>query len=108
MTEFEQAYQAWIQATFPPEGRSEDLGELHADMSLVDTWVADSLVPYVKHGKYVAAKVDVLKKLTEIRDRAAALIGSESIGTNDVAETYVHYADLLENAYERFLQLRPR
>jgi hypothetical protein len=81
-----------------PIGEAEDsIGVLHDDVALVDTWVAESVVPYAKDGRYVPAVPDVMGELRRLRERATAL------GTADGAPDYLRYIGLLSAVYEAFL-----
>jgi hypothetical protein len=76
----------------------DDLGELHADIALADTWVAESVVTYLKRGTFLPAKIDVLHELKALHIRAIAL------GNAGGAAEYLQYIDLLSNLYEAFLR----
>jgi hypothetical protein len=71
--DFECAYSRWREQPFPLGSSLDALDELHADLALVDTWVADALVPFVEHGMYRHIQVDPIQKLEEIRDSATEL-----------------------------------
>ena len=71
---------------------------------LADTWVAQTIIPFVEDGRYHPAQVDVLGKLQEIRDGATELGRSGSADIKRLAREYVTYAELLRTAYESFLK----
>jgi len=71
--DFERAYSKWREQPFPLGSSLDALDELHADLALVDTWVAEALVPFVEHGMYRPIQVDPIQKLEEIRDSATEL-----------------------------------
>ena len=73
VVDFERAYSAWREQPFPLGSRLDALDEVHADLVLVDTWVAATIIPLVEAGRYHPAQVDVLGKLQEIRHRAIEL-----------------------------------
>ena len=103
MGEFEDAYTVWRSRAFPQGSADDSLDELHADLALADTWVADSVIPYVKRGEYQPAQVDVVGELRELRNRAEQL---RSRGTDKhaaVAASYAEYATILLHVYESFL-----
>ena len=102
--DFERAYSAWRQRPFPEGSRIDPLDELHADLVLADTWVAQTIIPFVEDGRYHPAQVDVLGKLQEIRDGAAALGKSGVADEKRLAREYLTYAELLRTAYESFLK----
>jgi hypothetical protein len=95
---FQDAYEAWIEVPFPIGDANDRLGELHDDVALADTWVAESVVPYFKEKRFVPAVPDVLQELRTLRERAVAL------GEADGAPEYVTYIDLLANVYQSFLE----
>lgn len=104
MTAFIQAFRSWKEAPFPDDGPSEELGELHADLALVDSWVAESLVPYVKNHTYKPAKVDVFAKLDEIQARAEGIEHDRYGEFRELAHSYYIYANLLRIAYTAFVK----
>jgi hypothetical protein len=98
---FREAYDAWIDVPFPFGDAEDSIGNLHDDVALVDTWVAESVIPYVKYGTYVRAIPDVLKELQALNRRAAAP------GIGDGAAEYLQYIVLLSDLYGAFLSERP-
>ena len=99
MSEFNDAYVAWRNQPFPAGSTDDALDELHADLALADTWVADSVVPYVERGVFQPARVDVIEEVSRLRDRVVAL---RSAG-GDLSASYRDYANLLLRVYEGFL-----
>lgn len=102
--DFEGAYTAWRNQPFPVGSRVDALDEVHADLVLVDTWVAQTVIPFVEEGRYRPAQVDVLEKLQEVRDRASALSKSGSADEKRLVSDYLRYADLLKSVYESLLK----
>jgi hypothetical protein len=104
MTELDDAYAAWVGEPFPPGSGNDELGELHADLVLADTWVAESIIPYVEHELYEPAAIDVSAGLAALRSRATSL-GAAADDSEDEAlvARYVRYIDLLEQAYDALL-----
>ena len=78
LTHVERAYKKWREKPFPPGSPSDPLDDLHADLALVDTWVAEAIVPFVEQGVYRPIQVDPLEKLKQIQDRATELAKSGS------------------------------
>jgi hypothetical protein len=74
------------------------LDEVRADLALADTWVAESVIPFVERGQFLPAQVDVLQELRLLRERAATLSSS------DRATECQRYAELLSGVYEAFLR----
>jgi len=100
----ERAYSKWRDQRFPLGSSNDALDELHADLALVDTWVAEALIPFVGHGMYRPIQVDTIQKLEEIRDRATELGKSATADEKRLAREYVGYADLLRSVYEHYLK----
>jgi hypothetical protein len=94
---------------FPEGSADDDVDELHADLALVDTWIAEAIVPFVDEGVIVPVKVDPLAALHEINARATRLAISTSAGDKKRLEQYLRYAEALREAYEAFLTaIRPQ
>jgi hypothetical protein len=90
---------------FPPNSKTKELGELHDELALVDTWVANAIIPFVEDGVYRPIKVDPLAELEKIRDRATELGRSFPPGDRERLDPYIRYADALREVYERFLSV---
>jgi hypothetical protein len=101
------SYTAWRGRRFPPGSSDDSLAELHADLALADTWVADAVIPYVERGVHQRAQVDVLGGLSKIRNRAIELRGRTRGEDTRVADSYRDYADLLVRVYRSFLAHEP-
>ena len=87
---------------FPPGSHRDDVDELHADLALVDTWVAETVVPYVERGVITPPQVDIAAGIKGIRDRAVALRGGASADEQAVLNRYIDYADLMDKLYAAF------
>jgi hypothetical protein len=60
MGDFEISVAAWRDEPFPHgNDTSEALDELHADLVLAETWVAETVPPYVTRGEDQPAQVDI-------------------------------------------------
>jgi hypothetical protein len=103
MDTFEDKVVAWRNAPFPPGSAHDPLDEAHADLALVETWVADSLLPYIDHQVWRPAVPDVFGALDEIERSLAGM----DLGPDDraLAGRYVAYVSLLRTAYEAFLEV---
>jgi len=104
MTDFERAYAAWRNQPFPLGSHLDALDEVHADLVLADTWVAETVIPFVEDGRYYPAQIDVIPKLQEIGDRARKLGDSGTADEKRLASDYVKYVVLLRSVYEHFLK----
>lgn len=83
------------------------LDEIHADLALADTWVAESVIPYVSRGQHSPAKVDVLAELEALRSRLAEIAESAlAPGDTKLAGEYGAYCDLLSDVYRAFIEQR--
>jgi hypothetical protein len=97
---FEKAYADWRDRRFPPGSANDAVDELHADLALADTWVAEAAVPVMDGREHTPVRVDVSGELRALRKRATALL--EHVGTADQAlvTSYVDYIDALAAVYE--------
>jgi hypothetical protein len=105
MDAFAEAYAAWRQRPFPPGSANEAIDELHADLALADSWVADSVIPYAENRVHKPAQVDVLAELTRFRERADQLALAANGDDAQLALAYRDYIDSLSKVYGRFLAL---
>lgn len=97
------AYASWRQQPFPSGSADDVLDEIHADLVLVDTWVAESLIPFVEHRHYQPARVDILGGIGKIRERAMAAARSAADDDRKLAVAYETYADLMDTVYRALL-----
>jgi hypothetical protein len=102
MTALERAYIAWRQHPLPPCSSDDELHEVHTDLALVDTWVAEVVVPFVEQRRYAFTTVDIDGALRGIRERADAAAASGADGDAELAARYRAYADCLKALYEEF------
>jgi hypothetical protein len=104
MGDFEDSVAAWRDEPFPRgSSTSEALDELHADLVLADTWVAETVLPYVTRGAYVPAQIDIAAGLRELQARADRLRCAGSLADRRLADSYRDYALLQHRAYEELL-----
>lgn len=90
------AYALWRSEPFPSGSPRDDLDELHADLALVDVWVAEAVVPYAERG-LVAPPPDV--DIEQAMARLAERLDSRSRGDSDPNSTATIAA------YSRYLAL---
>jgi len=106
VNEFDEAVAAWQTLPFPPGSASDAIDELHADLVLADSWVAESVIPYIERGSRQLSNVDVIKRLSEFRSRATELReSSESQEDEQLLDSYREYIDSLLRAYRAFVDL---
>ncbi|HEY5317055.1 MAG TPA: hypothetical protein VIJ20_03685 [Solirubrobacteraceae bacterium] len=98
MATFSDVYADWRRRPFPDGGSDDVLGELHADLALADTWVAESVIPYAERGLFEPAQIDVLDQLQALRRRAG------NLSVREREEEYLAYVDALSEVYARFLE----
>jgi hypothetical protein len=103
MAAFEDAVAIWRHQAFPPGSSSEALAELHADLALADTCVAESVIPFVERGLRKPARVDVVKGLRDLDARAGELEQRSDGADRRLAAAYRDYAAVLLRVYEAFL-----
>jgi hypothetical protein len=60
-TRFQEAYAAWRLQPFPSGSTNDEIDELHADLALVDSCVAETVLPFVERGEHVSPGVDVAR-----------------------------------------------
>ncbi|GAA1753285.1 hypothetical protein [Agromyces humatus] len=96
----------WRDAPFPPGSNNDQLDELHADLALIDTWVAESLLPYLHSRTWEPAVPDVFGAL----DQLERSLGQLELGPEDRQQSgrYLEYALLLRGAYDAFLRMGDR
>ena len=104
MSDFEATYHLWRDTAMPPGSVDDTLDELHADIVLADTWVADSVLPLVQYHRYRPARIDVLDRLAVLRDRCDELARQATNGS--LLQSYRSYVVMLIALYEGFLALR--
>jgi hypothetical protein len=104
MTTFADRYAVWRNRPFPAGSADDSVDELHADLALVDSWVAESVVPFVERGLYRPAGVDVIGELWRLRARATELAGTRGQDDATLAGSYTSYLDLLIDLYDDFLR----
>ena len=96
MTTFVSAYASWRAEPFPPGSTRDDLDELHADLALIDTWVADTVVLYAERGVLAPpAKVDIRQGIRRLAERLDNLPRTDKDPQSEA----------LLAAYERYLAL---
>jgi hypothetical protein len=101
---FETPYASWREQPFPPGSTWDPLDELHADLALADSWVAETVIPFVEHGVNQPANVDVIGTLRDIRNRAN-ILGELGHGDDKrLAQEYSNYAELLQRVYDGYLE----
>jgi hypothetical protein len=97
------AYASWRQQPFPSGSTDDALDEIHADLVLVDHWVAQSVIPFVEQGRRQPAAVDVLGTIAQLRARAAAAAAEATDDHRQLAIAYGVYAELMGEVYRAFL-----
>ncbi len=103
---FEDAYTTWRSQRFPPGSAHDALDELHADLALADTWVAETVIPFVEHGVHHPARANVRDELRKLRSRAVELGKAGDLEGKRLADSYREYAELLLRVYEGFIARR--
>ena len=102
MKTFETNIRVWRETPFPRGSAVDALDEMHADLALYDTWVAESVLPYVERGRWEPAVPDVLAALDALTRDLDALRGARTDDPEAVS-AYLAYAALLRTLYESFL-----
>jgi hypothetical protein len=73
MSILDESVWAWRNTPFPPGSSNDALDEVHADLALYDTWVAESVLPFMDSGVCAPAVPDVLGALDEVTRRIREL-----------------------------------
>jgi len=92
----------WQKLGFPKGSRDEELDEIHADLALCDSWVAESLVPYLRTGRWTPAIPNVLQTLDDIIARLNQR--QKQVYDRALIDQYLRYAMLLRAVYKGFLE----
>lgn len=101
MDTFDAAVRNWLDAKLPEGSSVDDLDEIHADLVLIDTWVADSVLPYLRANVWSPAVPDVLAGLAEL-DNVLATVPA-AFGHDQTVLRYRSYVEILRRVYEAFL-----
>jgi hypothetical protein len=97
----------WRSKPFPAGSSNDAVDELHADLVLIDSWVADSVIPFVQEGRHTPAAVDVLGAIDRLQEQIAQLMSITASDTRLSLENYQAYAECLSGVYRAFLEERP-
>jgi hypothetical protein len=100
MGPLELAVADWRNAPFPPGSGEDDLDELHADLALADTWVAESTIPYLERGVVALPPFDVKSELEKLEHRALSLAEKSAAAERALADSYVRYVGLLIRVFD--------
>lgn len=103
MGDFAEAAEAWRRRAFPEGSEDEDLDELHADLALADTWVAEVVIPFVEGGVYAPLPaIDLRAELQALRDRVEVLRLSVGRQYAERLGEYSAYVTALVDVYDAF------
>ena len=86
----------------PPGSKRDAVDELHADLALVDVWVADTIIPLVEDGVWKPPRVDIGAGIRRVRDRTVSLRESASGEDQELLDRYLEYVELLDSLYNSF------
>ncbi|MCU1362891.1 MAG: hypothetical protein JWM55_719, partial [Acidimicrobiaceae bacterium] len=104
MDDFRDLVSRWRDQPFPPGSSDESIDELHSELALADSWVADSVIPYIERGVRIPGKVDVVGKLRELQTRAMELARGSDASSQPVLQDYLRRIEILTQIYQSFLQ----
>jgi len=102
MSNFHETAQLWLSTPLPAGSSSDDLDEVHADLALIDTWVAGSVLPMLQSGRWPPATPDVVAALDELSTEIERLRTQDG-DENGLANQYLAYACFLRRVYGIFL-----
>ncbi|WP_156043703.1 hypothetical protein [Cellulomonas sp. URHE0023] len=103
--QFEGAVDRWWETAFPPGSDKPAYDEFKADLVLADLWVADMVLPFVRHGLVRPDPIGVPAELSALHERAISL-RLEAVKDSDrlLTEWYVEYATTLREIYSSYLE----
>jgi len=103
--QFVSAVDRWWEMTFPPGSDRADYGEFKSDLVLADLWVADVVLPFVRHGVVRPDPIGIPAQLATLHDRAVALrLGALKESDRLLTEWYVEYATTLRDLFSLYLE----
>lgn len=103
--QFVSAVDRWWDTTFPPGSHKPAYDEFKSDLVLADLWVADMVLPFVRHGVVRPDPIGIAAKLEALHERAVDL-RLEAVKESDrkLTEWYVDYAARLRDVYTMYLE----
>lgn len=103
--QFVSAVDRWWDMTFPPGSHKPAYDDFKADLVLADLWVADMVLPFVRHGVVRPDPIGIPDKLASLHERAVDL-RLEALKESDrlLTEWYVEYAATLRDVYAMYLE----
>jgi hypothetical protein len=93
----------WLRKGFPKGSPSDVIDDLHGRLALVDSWVAEAVLPFVEQGMVQPVAVDILGELDALDLRLAEAKAGCSASDLARLDDYRAYGDVLRRAYEDFL-----
>ena len=95
----------WWDMTFPPGSDKPEYDEFKSDLVLADLWVADMVLPFLRHGVVRPDPIGIPAQLEALHDRAVAL-RLEAVKESDrlLTEWYVEYAATLRDLFSLYLE----
>jgi hypothetical protein len=103
--QFVAAVDRWWDMSFPPGSHKPAYDEFKSDLVLADLWVADMVLPFVRHGVVRPDPIGIPAQLAALHERAVAL-RLEAVKESDrlLTEWYVQYATTLRDLYALYLE----
>lgn len=103
--QFVSAVDRWWDMTFPPGSDKDAYDDFKSDLVLADLWVADMVLPFVRHGVVRPDPIGISDRLAALHDRAVDL-RLEAVKESDrhLTEWYVEYATTLRDVYRMYLE----
>lgn len=99
MTDFEEAYARWREAPFPRGSTNDLVGDLHADLAMLDAFVADEVIPLREGAVIRPGAVDIAKELDGLCSRIRSLAAIVEAEQQAKLGEYAEYCALLEEVY---------
>lgn len=105
MGTFESAYRAWREAPFPGGSSNDKVDELRAELILADTWLADTLIPFVEEGRRWEDTSDISERLDRIFAEAEEHMGALAVADREKLLLYCGYASLMRRAITGYTEV---
>lgn len=96
------AVKLWRTTGFPRGSSNDALDEIHAQLAVVDTWVADCVIDFQTSGRWIASVPDVLAELVRLDTALERLELTDAI-ERTLREEYRRYIRVLAAGYREFL-----
>jgi hypothetical protein len=95
MRDFSVTSRIWLATPFPADGRDPRVNDLHADLALADTWVAEEATPVINGRGRQKPGIDVSGGLGQLELRLQAVRPAVTDGDRELLDSYLAYLGIL-------------